>query len=284
MSRLGYPRLLALGANLSEPERDIVRTVAKLRLATNAQLAALLVTSESGASPISAARQARRVLQRLTTLGVLARLQRRVGGIRAGSAGFIYYLGPAGQRLVAYWEGQGLTRGRFRPEPGGRYVRHRLAVSELYLQARTAEREGVLDLLAFDVEPDCWRSSVDGFGGRTLLKPDAYVRVGVGAYEDRFFVEVDMASESRTVIAGKFRAYLDYFNSGVEQAAHGVFPRVLLLTTAEKRRAALMEVCSRLPAEAWHLFTLSTLERGMAVMGGQLEADAHDQRASGGLS
>lgn len=282
MSRLGFPRLLALGADLSERERDIVRTVAKLRLASNAQLAALLASSASEASPMSAARGARRVLQRLTELGVLARLDRRVGGMRAGSAGYVYYLGPAGQRLIAYWEGRGLIRGRFRPEPGGRYVRHRLAVSDLYVQARLADRAGDVDLIAFDVEPDCWRTSLDGFGGQTLLKPDAFVRLGIGAYEDRFLLEVDLGTESRTVIARKARAYLDYFNAGVEQAAHGVFPRVLLLTTTEERRAALAEVCSRLPAEAWHLFSVSTLERGIAALTGQLEDHAHDQRVAGG--
>jgi hypothetical protein len=284
MSRVTTARLLALGAELSERERHVVRELAKLRLASHAQLAALLAVGDGAVSPVSAARAARRVLARLTEAGLLARLERRVGGIRAGSAGYVYYLGPVGQRLVAYWEGRGLTRGRFRPEPGGRYVRHRLAVSELYVQARAADRDGLLDLLAFDTEPDCWRSFVDGFGGRLTLKPDAFVRVGVGAYEDRFFLEVDLASESRMVIARKLRFYLEYFNSGQEQAAHGVFPRVLLLTTTEERRAALVEVCRGLPAEAWQLFTVSTLDRGLEVIGGHVEPDEPADGVAGGWS
>jgi hypothetical protein len=256
-----------------------------LRLASHAQLAALLADSNGDASPVSVARGARRVLARLSERGVLARLQRRVGGIRAGSAGYIYYLGPAGQRLVAYWEGRGLTRGRFRPEPGGRYVRHRLAVSELYVQARCAERDGLLDLLKFDVEPDCWRRSLDGFGGVALLKPDAFVRVGVGAYEDRCFIEVDLGSESRVVIARKLGAYLDYFHGGHEQSEHGVFPRVLLLTNTEARRAALLDVCTRLPAEAWRLFTVTTLDRALIVIGGQIEdASPEDGLVAGSSS
>ena len=44
---------------------------------------------------------ARRALQRLTKLGLLATLERRIGGVRSGSDGLIYRLGPAGQRLQA---------------------------------------------------------------------------------------------------------------------------------------------------------------------------------------
>jgi Replication-relaxation len=275
MSRVSTARLLALAAELSGAERNLVWEVAKLRLATHAQLAALMQAGGSEASPASEARAARRVLARLTSLGVLARLERRVGGTRAGSRGYTYYLGPVGQRLIAYWQGRGLIRGRIRPEPGSRYVRHRLAVSELYVGVRQADRDGILDLLAFDIEPDCWRSALDGFGAQVTLKPDAFARIGVGAYEDSFFIEVDLGSESRSVIAKKVRAYLDYFNSGQEQAEHGVFPRVLLLTNSEARRAALVDVCARMPAESWRLFTITTLDRAVEAMNGQVEDDAH---------
>ncbi len=263
--------LLALAGSLSESERAAIQTVADMRLMTHAQLAALLGSTEA-----SAARSARRLLARLTALRVLGRLERRIGGRRAGSAGYVYYLGPVGQRLMAYWHGRGLVRGRTRPEPGGRYVRHCLAVSELYVQTRLAANAGTLDLLSFESEPDCWRTYVDSFGGRALLKSDAYTRLGLGAYEDSFFIEVDLGSESRSVIARKVRAYLDYFQTGTEQAEHGVFPRVLLLTNSEKRRAALVEVCERLPAEARRLFTVSTLDRALAVLTGHIDTDARE--------
>jgi hypothetical protein len=272
MSRVSAAGLLRLASDLGEGERTAVEIVAKLRLVSHAQLAALLAPAHPQASAASTARTVRRTLARLTALGVLARLERRVGGVRAGSAGYVYYLGPVGQRLMAYWEGRGLVRGRFRPEPGGRYVRHRLAVSELYVQLRVADQDGELDLLAFEAEPDCWRRSLDGFGGSLLLKPDAFVRVGIGAYEDRCFVEVDLGTESRSVIASKVRAYLDYFHAGTEQAAHGVFPRVVVLTNTEARRAALVDVVMRLPAKHWALFTVATLDRALEVLSGHVDA------------
>ena len=284
MSRVSAAGLLRLDSDLGEGERAAVEIVAKLRLVSHAQLAALLAPAHPQASAASTARTVRRTLARLTGLGVLARLERRVGGVRAGSAGFVYYLGPVGQRLMAYWEGRGLIRGRFRPEPGGRYVRHRLAVSELYVQLRRADRAGELDLLAFEAEPDCWRRSLDGFGSSVLLKPDAFVLVGIGAYEDRCFVEVDLGTESRSVIASKVRAYLDYFHSGIEQTQHGVFPRVVLLTNTELRRAALVDVVTRLPAEHWALFTVATLDRALEILSGQAGSASYESHVDGAWS
>jgi hypothetical protein len=274
MKRLSTARLLEVGAGLSPSERVLIEQLGRLRLVSHGQAAVLLGHDHS----VSGARLARRTLRRLTELGVLARLERRIGGLRAGSAGHVYYLGPAGQRIVGYWHGQGLTRGRYRPEPGGRFVRHRLAVSELYVQAIQAERDGFLDVLAFDPEPDCWRTYPDGFGSRTLLKPDAFVRIGLGAYDYRYLVEIDLATESRPVIARKLRAYLAYFKSGVEQEAEGVFPRVLLLTSTEERRAVLVDLCARLPAEDWDLFIVTTLDAALEVLGGEFDQPTREAR------
>lgn len=275
MRRLTLSHLLELGASLGQAERALIRAVDRLRLVTHSQAAAVLGHDDS----LSGARLSRKVLKRLTDADVLARLDRRVGGVRAGSVGYVYYLGPTGQRLVAYWDGQGLIKGRFRPEPGSRYVRHRLAVSDLYVRLLRASRDGVLDLLAFEAEPDCWRTFGDGFGGVRPLKPDGFVRIGLGAYEDRYFIEVDLATESRSIIAGKLRAYVAYFNSGAEQEAEGVFPRVLLLTTSDERKEALVDTCSRLPAESWRLFTVTTLDKAIGIFSGQSDETQAEQEA-----
>lgn len=287
MRRLDHGGLLSLGKQLGEPERGLLEIVSRLRLMSQAQIAALLRLSavDAAASPVSQARHARRLLQRLTELGLLARLDRRIGGLRAGSSGYVYYLGPAGQRLLAYWQGRGLVRGRYRPEPALRYVAHRLAVSQVYVDLRVAAGAGELELLTFDVEPDCWRTHETGFGGQVVIKPDAFARLGVGAYEDRCFVEVDLGTESRTVIARKLRTYSAYYHSGQEQAAHGVFPRVMLLTKSEERKAALVEVCSRLPAEDWQLYSVGLTNEAERLLRGALgDQDAAEARAIGGTS
>jgi len=272
VSRVSTKRLLSIAGELSERERRIVRRVAALRLVSHAQLRTIFAGPTPGATPTSTARTVRRRLARLNELGVLGRLSRRIGGVRAGSSGHLYYLGSVGQRLMAYWDGRGFVRGRHRPEPSERYVRHRLSVSQIHVDLVAAEQAGALDLLSVDAEPDCWRHYVDGFGGQTVLKPDAFVRVGIGAYEDRCFVEVDLGTESRSVVARKLKAYLDYFESGHEQADHGVFPRVLLLTDSEARRQALVDLCTRLPAETWRLFTVQSLDRAVEAITGHAEA------------
>jgi hypothetical protein len=287
LRRLDTAGLTALGEQMGEAERGILEIVGRLRLMSHAQLASLLGlgTVDLSASPISRARHARRLLQRLTELGLLARLDRRIGGLRAGSSGYVYYLGPAGQRLLAYWQGQGLVRGRYRPEPALRYVAHRLSVTQVYVDLPMAAAARELELLTFNVEPDCWRTHETGFGGQVVIKPDAFVRIGVGAYEDRCFVEVDLGTESRSVIARKLRTYAAYYMSGQEQAAHGVFPRVVLLTNSEERKGALVDVCSRLPAEDWQLFSVGLPSVAVRLLRGELGAqDASEAQAIGGLS
>ena len=44
-----------------------------------------------------------------------------------------------------------------------------------------------------------WRE-FPGLGGRRWLRPDMFLALGVGAYELRWFIEVDRASESLPVV------------------------------------------------------------------------------------
>jgi hypothetical protein len=253
--------VLKLGDQLSERERRAVQTIADLRLATHAQLAALTAPRDAELTEDSAARAARRLLAGLTDAGLLARLERRIGGVRAGSAGYVYYLGPVGQRLVAYWEGRGVTRGRVRPEPGPRFVRHRLMVSQMYVDAHLANEAGLLDLLAFTVEPDCWRSYVDGRGQKVILKPDASARIRTDRGDRRVFIEVDLATESRPVVERKLRTYIDYFNADDRECS------VLLVTPTTAREVVLEEVRQTLTPEARDRFRVATLDGGVERLG-----------------
>jgi hypothetical protein len=269
MKRLSSTALLALSDSLSDHERILMEEVSRLYLVSHDQARRLIGYSDG----LSGQRMTRRVLARLTEHGVLSRLERTIGGVRAGSAGYVYYLGPAGQRLLALHAGQGLIRGRTRPEPGSRYVRHRLAVAEVYVEVREAERSGDVDVLALQAEPDCWRSFQDALGGRRDLKPDAFSRLGVGAYEESAFIEVDLGTESLNVISAKLKVYIDYYNSGTEQARHGVFPRVVWIVTGETRRAKLLDRCLRLPAQTRGLFAVTSPDQALKVITGWLLDD-----------
>jgi hypothetical protein len=199
---------------------------------------------------------------------VLYPLPRRVGGVRAGSAGQVVSLGPIGKRLLAYWQGEGLVRVRAVHEPGLPFARHTLAIAEQYVRLVEAERAGGVELLSFEPEPDCWRTYASASGLATL-KPDAFVRLGIGDFEQRSFLEVDLGSEGRGALVRKCRAYAAYYQSGQEQVDTGAFPRVVWITTSQVRAGLLVEVCSSLPAEYWRLFVVGTAERAVELMGGE---------------
>ncbi len=267
MERVSRHGLVTLAEMLSERDRAVTETVARLRLVSGQQLGRLLFSE--GENPATRARLARRSLARLTDLRVVTRLERRVGGVRAGSAGHVYALDVAGQRLVAYWQGEGIARSRSAFEPGTPFVRHTLALAEHYVRLVEAEREGAVELLSFSAEPECWRRFT-GLGGAALtLKPDAFVSLGVGEFEERSFLEIDCGTEGRSALLRQCRGYLDYFRSGAEQAASGVFPRVVWITTTERRVGLLTEVCAALPPEAWQLFVVGRPERALSLLSGR---------------
>jgi hypothetical protein len=186
-------------------------------------------------------RQFRRLLAGLTQREVLFRLERSVGGRARGSAGYVYGVGRAGQRLVRA-ESADAVRRPWTPRPS--WLRHALAVSHLYVLLRELEDKHVVKLDAFISEPDCWRQFL-GDEGRVTLKPDAFLLIEHGDFEDRFFIEVDCGTESPATLARKCSVYRDYYSSGVEQAQSGVFPRVLWLVPTDRRAAVLKSVVGK---------------------------------------
>ena len=240
MRRLSAPALISLAETLPERERQIVATVGQLRLVMGSQLERLHFNKTGKAA--SRERAARRTLAHLSEQHILYRLERRIGGVRAGSAGHIYSLGSIGKRLNAYWQGQGLVRVRTVHEPGTAFVRHTLAVAEQYVRLIEAERAGQCELLGFDAEPACWRTHPAQRGGQVTLKPDAYVRLGVREFEQRSFLEVDCGSEGRAALTRKCDYYVAYYQTGLEQAEQGVFPRVVWVTTNQEVVRSLVEV------------------------------------------
>lgn len=259
MSRVTTAAVDRLRAELGQRDLAIVASLHVVRVATGSQLERLHFAS---VSPASRGRVCRRVLSRLVAQRVLARLGRRIGGARAGSAGFVYALDVAGQRLVASGGGR-------RPwTPSAAFLAHSLDVTELYVRLREAAGSGALELLAFDAEPACWRSFTTAQGAG-VLKPDAYVRVGLGEFEDHYFVEVDRGTVGAAAIGRKLALYRAYYASGREQQARGVFPRVLWLAPDEARRAWLVDVAGRQPSESWRLFQIVRFDQALRVFTGQ---------------
>jgi hypothetical protein len=232
------------------------------------QLQVLFFPIEDHATARSAARGCRRVLERLHRDHLLVRLERRVGGVRAGSASFVYAVGPVGQRLLA----QVGARRRL-AEPSGYFVAHTLAIAELAVQLTVAARRGSFELLQLQNEPTCWRT-FSGVGARQVLRPDLFVSVGVGEYEYRWFIELDRGTESLPTVVRKCRTYQAYYAAGAEQAKHQVFPRVLWITPDEIRAQRLHGAISEQRGLSQALFTVTTTPEALQVMTGHQEAAA----------
>jgi hypothetical protein len=232
--RISSRQLDRIASDLSFNDQAVIDFVADVRLATGAQIARRLWASNKPTD--SHARAARRALARLEAWRVLDRLPHRMGGVRGGSASIVYFLGPAGARL--------LTRRGFTPKksgfPGQHFAAHRLDITELLVRLHEGTMVGDLDLLEHQTEPRCWRFFLTGFGRRITLRPDLFVRIGAGAYEDRYFIEVDRATEASPTVLAQARRYLAYYRGGEEQHRHGVFPRVIW-TVPDRRRAEQIE-------------------------------------------
>jgi hypothetical protein len=258
--------LAAVAQGLGPRDWAVLHDLATVRLLTGRQVQRLHVAD---GSTLTQARRGRALLQRLHDLGLLHRLDRRVGGINAGSSGFVYGLSAAGQRLTTNAGPAGGRRLRRPWEPASTFVDHILAVSELYVVLREEERAGRLELLRFQAEPACWRRWSGANGEPLILKPDASVVLGVGDYEEHRFIEMDRSTESRTVLRRKVMATVDYWHAGFEQRGNGVFPRTLWLVLDEKRKAQLVDVFGALPPETWPLFEIGLHHEALRHLGQQ---------------
>jgi hypothetical protein len=262
--------ILALQDRLTGNDLDVLKTVSDLRFVSGDQLTRIHFTEADDAA--ASARAARRALIRLVRLDCLARLPRRVGGVRAGSAGFVYHLGLAGKHLAILRHWQPDRRRRRSHVPGTFFLNHALAVAELHTLLIEGDRSRRFELLELSAEPACWRS-YGGIGtqGQATLKPDSYVRLGVGEYEDSYFMEVDMGSEGSQTLDRKLKEYVAYEASGSEQERRGVFPRVLWLAPDAERAEAIRQCVNRLPAASRELFAFASQADALDVVSGTSE-------------
>ena len=254
---VGAAWLERLRDGLSARDWAVIRDVARLRLVTGAQLERLHFADLAETSrPVVR----RRVLGRLVRGRVLDTLERRVGGVRAGSSGLVYALDIAGKRLMAR-DGRAT-----RPSlPGERHVRHVLAVGQLYVDLAELARAGKLALDEFEAEPASWWP--DGHGGR--LKPDAHVLVANGNHSDHWWVEVDLATEHLPTLKRKLMTYLDFYNQG-QLGPDGIMPWVLVTVPDAKRLSEIDRLIHQLQSRAGELFTVALHNDAAEVIMGRL--------------
>ncbi|RZS30518.1 protein involved in plasmid replication-relaxation [Herbihabitans rhizosphaerae] len=245
--RLTSVYLRELATTLPGRYTAVLPHLERVPMLTGAQLDRLLATTATDRQ--TTARVRRRIMARLGRLGLVATLDRRVGGARAGSAGHVYTLTTGGHRFLAISRNQP-PPGRVRRSraPGVMFLDHTLAISDLYVDLVCASRTTEVTVRQFATEPDCWHPTTSG----GWLRPDAYTVLAANAYADCWWLEIDRATEPLPRIRTMCHAYLDHATSG-GTGPDQVLPRVLI-TTPDQRRADAIDtgVLTRLRADATH--------------------------------
>ncbi len=252
--------LETLKDHLIERDYQLLHDVDVYRLLTSRQIQRLSFDPHHP-TPLASARACNRALARLRHLGVINALQRRIGGARAGSAGYVWHIAAAGERVLRSLDPNPTKGRRNYREPSRHFVDHTLAVAQLALQVIEADRAGQLKITDLQTEPASWQTSLSPHGTTLTLKPDLRLVTTNGDYEDHWFLEADLATEHLPVIVRQCTAYQTYRETGRYQTSHGLFPAVVWIVPTEHRRVS---VSARILAEAQldvELFTVITADQ-----------------------
>lgn len=233
--RLSRQRLEEISAKLSERDRQIIDAIQRYRYLLTSQIQRLHFTD--AATPTAALRAASRALKKLRELGLIDHLARRIGGVRAGSGALVWYITHAGERLI-YLRTQTLTPTKRFSEPSPYFLAHTLAVADIAVEL-TELCQHSPKFTALQPEPECWRTYSE-YGTVLALKPDLFAITMSGQYEDRWFIEVDLDTESPAKIIGKCEKYHKYYRTGLEQQEAEVFPLTVWIVPTTERKEKLI--------------------------------------------
>jgi hypothetical protein len=286
MKHINKHELYEVRERISAQDSAILSTVRACHYITSRQLMRLYFPPVAHFNRSASVRNTNRHLFRLMEWGLLSHLKRRIGGVRAGSGANVWFLTDTGHRLLCLDESTESFRRKRHHEPKLQFVKHHLAISEVYVRLHELSRKRKsIALVTANFEPDCWRQFPSMVGGRpAILKPDLYlvntITVKSGGngngdcnhaqYEDYWFMEVDLDTESPAVIVRKCEQYVRYFNSGIEQRSNGLFPRVVWIVPTDNRKGCLVRhITDNFSGVMRELFAVITLDEltGLLVNG-----------------
>ena len=236
----------------------LLALVAAHRFATTTQLARL--TAPEYASPASALRQTQRHLASLAQQRLLTSLERRVGGWQGGSAVTVWAATTRGQRLVAAEDEEVPRRQRPR-EVSTTFLDHLLAITEVRTSIEEAVRQEADTEATVALEPDCWRTALSPSGQVQVLRPDLAVTITSPAYEDRYLMEVDRATENPGRVIATCWRYQEHQAASVQASDGDVFPLVVWLVPTDRRRHRLERAIAHSTGLLRELFRVIRLDQ-----------------------
>jgi hypothetical protein len=243
------------------PDRDrrVLQLIDEHRYLTTHHLQAFVFAGHL--TDQSAARTARHVLQRLDRLALIRSLHRRVGGVRGGSATRVWQLAPAGARLL---RDDGTSHRTHEPSP--RFLAHCLAIADVHLALRDLAATDTVQDVRVQLEPASWRRYSGPGGEPRWLQPDLAATVSLPNFVDRWFIEVDLGTESLPTLLRKCGQYESYRGSGIEQHDHDAFPLVLWFFSKPERADRLRSAILRSPRLTPELYRFANAETFSGVI------------------
>jgi len=241
---------------LSAKEKAILVSLKQCRYLLTGQVGRLHFTDN--ASEAAALRATHRTMQKLKDFGVVESVERRIGGVRAGSRSYVWTLTESGVYLLHLNDDSNAPRKRTF-EPSLNFLKHTIEVAETYIQLTEICKRNKLELVKTEMEPECWRGYTGMDGKPATMKPDMFAITDSGKYEDYYFLEVDMNTESPNKVLDKCRRYVYYQHSGIEQKNLGIFPLVVWLVFSENRKNKLQQYiadCRDMSEQSKHIFTV----------------------------
>jgi hypothetical protein len=253
-----------LQTKLTNRDHDVLTSLQDHHYLTTTQLQRLHFKNHQ--TTAAAGRICRRSLTRLVRLGLIEHLERRVGGVRAGSASYVWRLGRIGDALLRLQSPQ-RPRARHK-EPSLLHLQHSLAIADTHLAFLELARQAAIELPTVVTEPACWRRYLAASGAMVTLKPDLFVMTVSGEFEDHWFIEVDRGTESLPTLLGKCAQYEDYRRTGDAQHDDGVFPLVLWLMPSEQQADRLGKAIAQAKELDRGLYRIGTLAELARIVSG----------------
>lgn len=261
---------------LSDRDWEILSTVRAYRFLTTRQLSRQHFGLTDPTSTIP--RPANSALARLREMGLLVNLERRIGGVRAGSGGYVWQITDAANRLLAQHLGEEHP-GRRRPtEPSTTFLDHTLAVAEVVITLQESSHDDIA-IEHLQLEPDCWRTFIGTAGEPRTLRPDLRSTSRSGGFTDDYFWEVDRATEAPNRVIRKCLQYQQYRDTGAEQRIHGLFPAVVWVVPHPRRREQLERHLAAETRLDQRLFTVIELDQVTDLV--RYGADHYKQQPGG---
>ena len=266
LARLSQARLEELSNIVSLKDKEVLKAISDCHYLMTRQIQRLLFFNSS--TPSACMTAATRALKKLKSYGLIDTFKRRIGGVRAGSASFVWHLTEGGIRFLNLQNEDNTSRKRFL-EPSYAFMQHTLSVAECYIRIVELCRDNnSLSLKTVEFEPDCWRRYIYS-NLNSSLNPDLFIATRYGEYEDRWFIEIDLSTESVQAILAKCERYHQYYRTSAEQKANGVYPVTLWIVPDLKRKNKLESKIKHEYANKVKLFRVITMDEldGIIVNG-----------------